>query len=260
MVLSRPTFTDRRRRAAELAERWPFAAEVMTLYTAVVDVQEGAANEAMDDPPVSLTNVPAWVAARVMPQMFRATVAAAPVLLATAAQSMLHGRDLAQPVARWLWGAEQAPEETFLARAATMPVLEAARHLLSAPVESSPRRCPECGGLPQVSFFGISDEALVTAPRYLRCSRCMASWTFPRMVCAGCGEEAAGLLPILADHDVFPHLRVDACQTCRKYLVNVDLPKDPAAVPIVDELAALPLDLVAREAGYGKITANLVQM
>lgn len=260
VLLSWPTYTDRRRRAAELSERWPFAAEVLRLYSAVVDVQERAANEAMAEPPASLANVPAWVAERVMERMIHAVVAAGPEQLATSAQAMLYGRDLAQVVAIWLWGGEQPPAETFLARAATMPVLEAVRDLNVPPAEPSPRRCPYCGGPPQVSCFGLSDDTLVTAPRSLRCSRCMASWTYPRMVCAGCGEDSAGRLPILADHDVFPHIRVDACHTCRMYLVNVDLPKDPAAVPFVDELAALPLDLAAREQGFRKITPNLVQM
>ena len=260
VLLSWPTYTDRRRRAAELSERWPFATDVLRLYRAVVDVQERAATEAVEDPPASLAHVPAWVAERFMPRMIHAVVAAGPDLLATGARAMLDGRDVAKPVANWLWNAEQPPVENFLARSATMPVLEAARHLLVPPSQPSPRHCPHCGGLPQVSFFGVSEEALVTAPRYLRCSRCMASWTYPRMVCAGCGEDAAGRLPILADHDVFPHLRVDACQTCRTYLINVDLPKDPAAVPFVDELAALPLDLAAREQGFRKITPNLVQM
>lgn len=255
-----PTYTDRRRRAGELSERWPFAAEVMSLYRAVLDVQEEAASRAADEPPASLAHVPAWVAERVMPRMIGATVAAAPDTLAAAAQTLLYGRDLARPVAAWIWGAEQPAAEAFVARAATMPVLETVPHLLVPPRENSPRRCPMCGGLPQVAFFGISGEVLVTAPRFLRCSRCMHAWTYPRMVCAGCGEDASGRLPVLADHDVFPHVRVDACETCRAYLLTVDMPKDPAAVPFVDELAALPLDLAAKERGFRKITPNLVAM
>src|SRR5207237_747865 len=45
---------------------------------------------------------------------------------------------------------------------------------------------------------------------------------------------------------------------CPACLVTIDLPKDPAAEPVVDELAALPLDLFARERGFTKITPNLV--
>ena len=55
-----------------------------------------------------------------------------------------------------------------------------------------------------------------------------------------------------------PHLRIDACETCRGYLLGVDLRRDAAAVPVVDELAALPLDLYAKERGLSKVTPNLM--
>jgi FdhE protein len=72
-----------------------------------------------------------------------------------------------------------------------------------------------------------------------------------------------GLEGRLGDHRkdnkaVFPHIRMEACESCRRYLLNVDLLADPAAVPIVDEMAALPLDLYAREKGFSKITPNLM--
>jgi FdhE protein len=53
-------------------------------------------------------------------------------------------------------------------------------------------------------------------------------------------------------------MRIEACETCRCYLLNVDIAADPTAVPVVDELAALPLDLYARERGFSKIIPNLM--
>jgi FdhE protein len=53
-------------------------------------------------------------------------------------------------------------------------------------------------------------------------------------------------------------MRIEACDSCRQYLLNIDLAADPAAVPVTDELAALPLDLYARERGFSKITPNLM--
>jgi hypothetical protein len=47
----------------------------------------------------------------------------------------------------------------------------------------------------------------------------------------GCGEQSTAKLPIFADAERFPHLRADACETCRRYLITVDLRKDPEAVP-----------------------------
>ncbi|HEY3183666.1 MAG TPA: formate dehydrogenase accessory protein FdhE, partial [Gaiellaceae bacterium] len=57
---------------------------------------------------------------------------------------------------------------------------------------------------------------------------------------------------------VFPHLRIAGCSTCRRYLIEVDMARDPHAVPEVDELAALPLDLYAADEGLTKITPNLM--
>jgi formate dehydrogenase maturation protein FdhE len=53
-------------------------------------------------------------------------------------------------------------------------------------------------------------------------------------------------------------LRVEACATCHKYLIDIDLARDPRAVPEVDELTALPLDLFAAEHGLSKVTPNLM--
>ena len=65
--------------------------------------------------------------------------------------------------------------------------------------------------------------------------------------------------PIAPAHaPVFPHIRIEACGTCRRYLLGIDVAQDPTAVPVVDELTAVPLDLVARDRGYSKITPNLM--
>ena len=78
------------------------------------------------------------------------------------------------------------------------------------------------------------------------------------MTCPACGEAATGRLAVFADAQRFPHLRADACESCRRYLLSVDLRREPAAVPEVDELAALPLDLCLQERGFAKIVPNLM--
>jgi len=80
------------------------------------------------------------------------------------------------------------------------------------------------------------------------------------MVCAGCGEETSARLPVYSEAQHLPHLRIDGCETCRGYLVGIDPRRDAAAVPVVDELAALPLDLYARERGLTKVVPNLMGM
>jgi len=56
------------------------------------------------------------------------------------------------------------------------------------------------------------------------------------------------------------HMRVEACETCKTYIITVDLTKNGLAVPLVDELAAIPLDLWAQEQGYSKLQPNLLGM
>jgi formate dehydrogenase maturation protein FdhE len=112
--------------------------------------------------------------------------------------------------------------------------------------------------LPQLSYLTDAGETLVSGPRMLLCCRCGESWIHQRMTCAGCGEHATNKLPIFADAERFPHLRADACEQCRRYLITIDLRKEPEAVPVVDELVALPLDLYVKERGFTKIVPNLM--
>lgn len=56
------------------------------------------------------------------------------------------------------------------------------------------------------------------------------------------------------------HIRVEACDTCRTYLKSVDLTKDGFAVPTVDEIATVALNLWAEEQGYTKIETNVLGM
>ena len=254
-------WTDRNRRAGELLRQQPHAEELLTLYVALLEPQRQAYERAQQEQPAA-RELPAYVATTVLPGILAATLRAGPNRLRSEALARFHDVDLHGLVSRWLARADLSPTDRYLARAATAPVLEALpeirREACGAQGETDPRRCPTCGGEPQLSYFGISGEALVAAPRYLLCSRCSESWVYPRMVCAACGSEDTAKLPIFADRDQFPNVRADACETCRQYLMTIDLPKHPAAVPVVDELAALPLDLFVRERGFTKITPNLM--
>jgi formate dehydrogenase accessory protein FdhE len=249
----------RRRRTGQLAGRYPFAAELLRLYEALLDVQERAFLRARDDRPDPLS-LPAYVAEHVMADVVEATVEAGPSALAVAVRDRLRDGDPAEVVAAWLGGEPQTPVDEYLARAAAGPVLEALGPVAgdACPGRVTEGGCPRCGGRPQVSFLPAAAEALVSGPRMLQCCRCGESWIHQRMTCANCGEQSTTKLPIFADGERFPHLRADACETCRRYVITVDLRKDPEAVPIVDELVALPLDLDVRERGFAKIVPNLM--
>jgi FdhE protein len=109
-----------------------------------------------------------------------------------------------------------------------------------------------------VSVFVDSGEALVTGQRRLVCGRCANEWVYPRMTCVACGETESSKQVVLADPEQLPHLRIDACERCKRYIVSVDARLEGNAVPVVDELVALPLDIAAAERGFTKITPNLM--
>jgi FdhE protein len=92
--------------------------------------------------------------------------------------------------------------------------------------------------------------------RSLICSLCSTEWDIGRIVCPACGEETVEKLAVYTT-DLFPHVRVEACDTCRYYIKTVNLTKNGRAVPVVDELAAIPLDLWAQQHAYVKLRANM---
>lgn len=256
---STTAYAERRERARALGARYDFAAEPLRLYLALVDAQERAFERARADRP-NASDLAAYIVRVALPGVMEAAVAAGTETLREAVLLRFHEGDLEGIVSAWLGGADLGGTDAFLARASASPVLEALPELAAAlrASDAGERLCPRCGGLPQLAVFGDSGEALVTAQRRLVCSRCANEWILGRMLCASCGETAGAKLPVLSDFDRFPHLRVDACDTCRRYLITVDQRKDPGAVPLVDEVAALPLALAAAERGYAKIVANVM--
>lgn len=297
-VITSP-WAQRRRRAAELTERWPFAAELLKFYAPLLEVQEERWSQARIDLPTR-SNVVSYAGMNVLRQIVDVTMAHGPAKLAGSVAEIFHEFDFEEQAETWLRGDALAPVHRYLVRASVGPVLEAIGIASASAIGSSSNsarsgahdehRCPRCGGLPQLSYFATSAEDLVTPQRFLECERCATSWTYPRMTCAACGETKADLLPIFGEQGTlqaelagrvirqhgtsqtdrepqapsaqqaprFRHLRIDACHACAHYLLTIDLGRDPQAVPVVDELAALPLDLYAKEHGLTKIVPNLM--
>lgn len=255
------SFAERGRRARELAERYPFAAELLRLYGALTLVQEQAFHAASTRKPAPGA-VARYVADRVLPRVIDATASHGPRSLGDAVRERLAAEGPEGVVSHWLAGEEQPAVDRYLARASTAPVLEAMGEAAGEACRGThdERHCPICGGLPQLGFIVGTGDDLVTAPRRLQCARCGHAWVFQRMTCAACGETAHTRLPIYSETERFPHVRVDACETCGRYLLTVDLRKDARAVPAVDELAAVPLDLYAQERGMRKIVANALEI
>jgi formate dehydrogenase maturation protein FdhE len=186
----------------------------------------------------------------------------------------------------WLAGADLEPVERYLARASLWPALvalgaEAGEACAEDPSPRDERHCPRCGGLPQFSFRTGTEDRLVAGGRRLACARCGHSWSYSASSCPCCGQASGAARTMYAERrhgpvvgragegpdgdgpdagevPTFPHLRIDACGGCERYLIDIDLGRDARSVPEVDELVALPLDLYAAERGLSKITPNLM--
>jgi formate dehydrogenase accessory protein FdhE len=252
-------FEARKRRATDLGARFEFVAEPMRLVAALCAGQERAYQATRERRPTP-SDLVAHIVRVALPEVMDATMTAGTELLREAVLLRFHEGDLEGIVRGWLAGDALSETDAYLARAAASPVLEAAPELARSlrGDGADDRRCRACGGLPQLAIFGDTGESLLTAQRRLVCSRCAGEWVYPRMTCVSCGETEGAKMPILADESRLPHLRVDACDTCRAYLVTVDVRREPGAEPLIDEIAALPLDMAAAEQGYTKIARNMV--
>jgi FdhE protein len=147
------------------------------------------------------------------------------------------------------------PAEALLSWTFLQPYAEyLADHTEHEPIHATPPECPLCLTKPQVGVLRPEGDG---GKRSLICALCSNEWEFRRIVCPACGEEDVHKLAVYSSPE-FGHVRVEACDTCRTYIKTVDLTKDGHAVPVVDELATIPLNLWAAEHGYSKLHTNLL--
>lgn len=137
-----------------------------------------------------------------------------------------------------------------LALMAAIPVLHAAARVLSADASRVWQRgyCPVCGAWPSlVEMRGIERE------RWLRCGCCGADWPLPVLRCAFCGETDHHRLGALLPDGEEQYRRIETCERCHGYLKAVTT-LGALSVPVLarQDLATVPLDLVAQERGYAR--------
>lgn len=143
----------------------------------------------------------------------------------------------------------------FIVRAFLQPYAEfLAANRAAPPAIATHTVCPLCASSPMLGVLRIEGDG---GKRFLLCSLCLHEWEFRRILCPTCGEATENKLPVYVAEQ-FPHIRVEACETCRYYIRTIDLTKDGHAVPIVDDLAALPLTLWADEHNYSRLRPNLL--
>ncbi|WP_457572330.1 formate dehydrogenase accessory protein FdhE [Desulfovulcanus sp.] len=111
--------------------------------------------------------------------------------------------------------------------------------------------CPVCGSLPLISE--LKDKQ---GFRYATCSFCQTSYRVPRMSCVFCQEDKKESLEYFQVSEE-PGFRVDVCKSCKMYIKTVDFREmDKLAIPPLDDLESLPLDLLARKQGYTRPTLS----
>jgi len=55
----------------------------------------------------------------------------------------------------------------------------------------------------------------------------------------------------------YPATRIEACETCRRYVKSIDLTVDGRAIPEVDDVVSLSMDLWAAGEGFPRLEPGL---
>lgn len=263
--MKRPAFDQRIARAEELVQTLPSAAEVLGVYLVIARFQKalyGYIRQVHEKLPHPTFFYDCLDLPLLLPHLsgFLKTVGdAAPAPLADCARE-LSGESEAQweqlLSAFWRRELDNLPDaHAFFARAFLQPYAEfVASRLQAGPLEDDTAVCPICSSEPVV---GVLREEQLGARRSLICCLCAYEWDFPRTLCPGCGEDRNEALAVFTS-ERFEQIRVEACDTCKCYIKTVDLTRNGLAVPVVDELATVPLTLWAQEHGYIKLQPNLL--
>lgn len=246
---------DRIARATELAEIHPAARGLLSFYRELALFQKPVSEELQLQ---GGTDILALV--RHFPALVDLVRRIGPAPLAEFGDRHLQGT--AERVQVLLAGWESGPvdhpgganECRFYARVLLQPYAEYLASRGDIGTEGAAASCPFCGARPVVAVLRGEGDG---AKRWLLCSLCATEWQYRRVLCPNCGQENKDLLPIYTAVD-FEHVRVEACDNCKTYIKSVDLTRDGHAVPVVDELATVALNLWADEHGYTKFEPNLL--
>jgi formate dehydrogenase maturation protein FdhE len=155
-----------------------------------------------------------------------------------------------------MWTGEVRARDDYLSRAMLRPWVEMLRHAGVAPDRLHARgHCPFCGGAPSTSCRRGGSESEGSA-RFLVCSLCALEWSFNRILCPSCFESEPKHLPVFTN-DAYPTARIEACETCGRYVKSIDMSRDLRSVPEIDDVASIAFDLWAVEQGYTRVEPGL---
>jgi formate dehydrogenase maturation protein FdhE len=178
-----------------------------------------------------------------------------PELLAIEAEKRLHDtEETARTRLRVYWSGDA--RDDYLARAMLQPYAETLRAQNIAPDRVHRRgHCPFCGGAPWISARKSAPDA-ESGFRYLECALCGLNWNISRISCPSCFEEDPYKLPVFQS-DAYPNVRIESCETCRRYVKSIDMTQDARPVPAIDDLLSIAMDLWAVDEGFTRIEPGL---
>ncbi len=154
------------------------------------------------------------------------------------------------------WTGDVSAREDYLSRAILRPYVEVLRAQGATPDRlHRPRHCPFCGGAAMVSTRRTPPDS-EAGIRLLHCALCALEWNINRICCPACGEDDPYKLPVYRS-DPHPAVRIEACETCRRYVKSIDLTLDARPIAEVDDLLSLSMDLWAMEEGLTRIEPGL---
>ncbi len=275
-----PIYEERHLRARKLAQR-PAAKEIIAFYVSLLKLQEPvyrrtlasdwlsvAQGDVSDGPPyLRLDRLPIEDLVLYFGIFLKDSASLVTETLAPVAQSIIQGGGEVQAELLTAFKDQQLISfaETlgtdpvqleFFPRAYMQPVAEAlAERNIRQPKDEQQTSCPQCGHLPLVGM--IRDEVEVKGRRLLVCSLCATEWSFRRLTCPNCEENDPAKLSY-HESETLPHLRIEECQSCGVYMKSVDLRQLGTAVPLVEDIASVELDIWAQEQGLQKIERNLL--
>jgi FdhE protein len=244
------SFDDRIARATELAKTHPAASELLSFYRELAlfqkPVYEELRSSGETDMRALLRHFPALV------NLVRRT---GPATLADFGAEHLSSLDAQLELLLACWeGGTDDDAARFYARVLLQPYAEHLALRGKIDLKETTATCPFCSARPVAGVLRGEGDG---AKRWMLCSLCATEWPCLRVLCPNCGERDKDKLPVYTAAD-FDHVRVEACDQCRTYVKSVDLTRNGRAVPVVDELATVALNIWAEEHGYAKLESNLL--
>jgi len=155
------------------------------------------------------------------------------------------------------WNGDVTARDDYLSRAILRPYAEVLR-ARGATLDRlhNPGHCPFCGGAPMISTRREIPDAAEAAMRMLHCGLCGLEWKFNRACCPACAEEKPDKLPVYKS-DAHPAVRIEACETCGRYVKSIDLTMDARPIAEIDDVVSLSMDLWAIDEGLTRIEPGL---